>query len=94
MLTPGRLAASPVLSDPRGTVTHVTDEGMSSEQVSSEQVSSERVCKDCEGVVTHVTAELLGDAWDTELMCVLCGAALSLGGLLFGELDALMDEVA
>ena len=51
---------------------------------------TERVCSDCEGLLTH--APDVSDAWDLDLMCVLCGAALSLGGLLLGELDAREDE--
>ena len=67
--------ASPVLSDPRGTVLHVT----------------ERLCKDCDGVVAPVPD--VQDDWDLDLMCVICGAALSLGGLLQGEFEALEDEM-
>jgi hypothetical protein len=53
---------------------------------------TERLCKDCDGLLDHVPdAE---DDWDLDLMCVLCGAALSLGGLLMGEADAREDLVA
>ena len=53
---------------------------------------TERLCKDCDGLLDHVPdAE---DDWDLDLMCVLCGAALSLGGLLLGESDAREDLVA
>jgi hypothetical protein len=50
---------------------------------------TERLCKDCDGVVTAVPD--VDDGWDLDLMCVICGAALSLGGLLPGELDARDD---
>jgi hypothetical protein len=50
---------------------------------------TERLCKDCDGVVTAVPDVV--DDWDLDLMCVICGAALSLGGLLPGELDARDD---
>jgi len=53
---------------------------------------TERVCSDCEGLLVH--APDLGDDSDIDLMCVLCGAALSLGGLLQGELEALEEHAA
>jgi hypothetical protein len=69
------------LSDRRGTVTGVT----------------ERLCKDCDGLLVEVDevapAAYEGEG-DLDLMCVLCGAALTLGGLLLGELEALEADVA
>jgi hypothetical protein len=52
---------------------------------------TERLCKDCDGVVAPVPD--VQDDWDLDLMCVICGAALSLGGLLLGEVEALEDEL-
>jgi len=79
VLIPLRLAAaSPDLSVVRGTVTHVT----------------ERLCKDCEGLLTlapHDDDSPVPDLWDDELMCVICGAATSMGGPLYGELAAMED---
>jgi hypothetical protein len=63
------------LSEPRGTVWHVT----------------ERLCKDCDGLLVKAPGIDVPEG-DLELMCVLCGAALTLGGMLLGELDALEDE--
>ena len=51
---------------------------------------TERLCKDCDGLLVEAPAS---DEGDLELMCVLCGAALTLGGMLHGELDALEDQV-
>lgn len=53
---------------------------------------TERVCSDCEGLLVSVPD--LGEDSDLDLMCVLCGAALSLGGLLLGELEALEEHAA
>ena len=53
---------------------------------------TERVCSDCDGLVDSVPA--VDDPWDLDLMCVLCGAALTLGGLLLGEALAVEDEEA
>ncbi|HUR51024.1 MAG TPA: hypothetical protein VMZ11_02760 [Mycobacteriales bacterium] len=53
---------------------------------------TERLCKDCDGLISQ--APDVEDAWDLDLMCVLCGAALCLGGLLLGELQARQDLVA
>lgn len=53
---------------------------------------TERLCKDCDGLVSEVPEPQ--DAWDLDLMCVICGAALSLGGLLLGEAEAREEQVA
>jgi hypothetical protein len=53
---------------------------------------TERLCSDCEGLLVH--APEVEDEWDLDLMCVLCGAALSLGGLLLGEADARDEDAA
>jgi hypothetical protein len=53
---------------------------------------TDRLCKDCDGVVAPVPD--VHDDWDLDLMCVICGAALSLGGLLLGELEARDDLLA
>ena len=58
----------------------------------TEKLGSERVCNDCDGLLVH--APDLGDESELDLMCVLCGAALSLGGLLLGELEALDEHAA
>jgi hypothetical protein len=50
---------------------------------------TERLCKDCDGLLVEAPAS---DDSDLDLMCVLCGAALTLGGMLLGELEALEDE--
>ena len=52
---------------------------------------TERLCKDCDGLLVEAPDLDVAEA-DLDLMCVLCGAALTLGGMLFGELDALEDE--
>jgi len=45
---------------------------------------TELLCKDCDAIVLFVTPECEdGDCGD--LMCVLCGAAISIGGLLLDE---------
>jgi hypothetical protein len=49
---------------------------------------TETVCSDCEGALALVTADGDLPGADLDLMCVVCGAALSLGGLLLGEADA------
>jgi hypothetical protein len=52
---------------------------------------TETLCSDCEGALAlvHDDDDLLGaPGADLDLMCVLCGAALSLGGLLLGEAEA------
>ena len=54
---------------------------------------TERLCKDCDGVVA-VVPESDGFGDDLDLMCVICGAALSLGGMLQGEIDALAADAA
>ena len=51
---------------------------------------TERLCKDCDGLLE--VPDLGTPDGDLDLMCVLCGAALTLGGMLLGELDALEDE--
>jgi hypothetical protein len=53
---------------------------------------TERLCSDCDGLLVH--APEVGDESDLDLMCVLCGAALSLGGLLLGELEARAEDAA
>jgi hypothetical protein len=53
---------------------------------------TERLCSDCDGLLVH--APEVGDESDLDLMCVLCGAALSLGGLLLGELEAQEEDAA
>ena len=53
---------------------------------------TERLCSDCDGLL--VEAPEAGDESDLDLMCVLCGAALTLGGLLQGELEALAEDAA
>jgi hypothetical protein len=53
---------------------------------------TERLCKDCDGLVDQAPDVL--DEWDLDLMCVICGAALSLGGLLVGEADAREEHAA
>jgi hypothetical protein len=52
---------------------------------------TERLCKDCDGLLVEAPDAGLVEG-DLDLMCVLCGAALTLGGMLLGELDALEDE--
>jgi len=54
---------------------------------------TETLCTDCQGALAVVVvddAETPGA--DLDLMCVLCGAALSLGGLLLGEADAWAED--
>jgi hypothetical protein len=53
---------------------------------------TERLCKDCDGLVSEVPGTF--DDGDLDLMCVICGTALSLGGLLLGEAEAREDQVA
>ncbi len=53
---------------------------------------NERICSDCDGLLVNVPD--LGGESDLDLMCVLCGAALSLGGLLLGELEAREEHAA
>ena len=58
---------------------------------------AERLCKECEGLVVTVATSAvvdLSDDWDIDLMCVVCGAALSLGGLLEGEAAAAQERLA
>ena len=55
---------------------------------------NERMCSDCDGLVDLAPREDDGVVWDLDLMCVLCGAALSLGGLLLGEALALEEDAA
>ena len=57
---------------------------------------TERLCSDCDGLVALAPNDD-GVGWDAldselDLMCVVCGAALSLGGLLLGEILALEDS--
>lgn len=62
--------ASPVLSEVRGSVALV----------------DEMLCRDCDKVLPHV-APLCDDGQDDgDLMCVVCGAAVTVSGLLVGEL--------
>ncbi|HUR14074.1 MAG TPA: hypothetical protein VM097_06235 [Mycobacteriales bacterium] len=53
---------------------------------------TERLCNDCDGLL--VRSPELGEESDLDLMCVLCGSALTLGGLLIGELEALTEDAA
>jgi hypothetical protein len=53
---------------------------------------TERLCSDCHGLLAHAPDVL--DEWDLDLICVICGAALSLGGLLLGELEARVEDAA
>ena len=53
---------------------------------------TERLCRDCDGLLAQ--APDAADEWDLELMCVICGAALTLGGLLLGELEARDEDAA
>lgn len=74
---------SHVLSEARGTVDAVT----------------ETLCTDCQGALAVVVVDDAVDdtptpGADLDLMCVLCGAALSLGGLLLGEAEAWAELVA
>jgi hypothetical protein len=56
---------------------------------------TERLCKDCDGLISLAPRDdALPDLWDDELMCVVCGAATSMGGPLYGELAALEDSDA
>ena len=48
---------------------------------------TERLCKDCDGLLVEAPALDVAEG-DLDLMCVLCGAALTLGGMLLGELWA------
>jgi hypothetical protein len=52
---------------------------------------TERLCKDCDGLLVEAPDT---DEGDLDLMCVLCGAALTLGGMLLGELEAFEEQVA
>jgi hypothetical protein len=53
---------------------------------------TERLCSDCHGLLAQ--APDAADEWDLDLMCVICGAALSLGGLLLGEAEARAEDAA
>ena len=53
----------------------------------TEEVSpvTELLCKDCDAIVLFVTPECEDGQDAGDLMCVLCGAAITLGGLLLDE---------
>ena len=58
---------------------------------------TERLCKDCEGLLTMAPRDEdagVPDVWDDELMCVICGAAMCMGGPMYGELLALAEDDA
>jgi hypothetical protein len=46
---------------------------------------TELLCKDCDEVVLFVAPDCEDGQDDGDLMCVICGAAISLGGMLRGE---------
>jgi hypothetical protein len=46
---------------------------------------TEMLCKDCDEVVLFVAPQCDDGQDDGDLMCVICGAAISLGGLLLSE---------
>ena len=46
---------------------------------------TEMLCKDCDAIVLFVTPECEDGQDCGDLMCVLCGAAISIGGLLVDE---------
>jgi hypothetical protein len=54
---------------------------------------TEMLCKDCDKIVLFVTPECDDAPEDCgDLMCVLCGAAVTLGALLISELDAIATD--
>ena len=60
---------------------------------------TETLCTDCQGALAVVVLDdtvddTVAPISDLDLMCVLCGAALSLGGLLHGEAEAWADARA
>jgi hypothetical protein len=46
---------------------------------------TEMLCKDCDEVVLFVAPDCEDGQDDGDLMCVICGAAISLGGSLLSE---------
>ena len=52
---------------------------------------TEMLCKDCDKIVLFVTPECDDAPEDCgDLMCVLCGAAVTLGALLISDADLLV----
>jgi hypothetical protein len=46
---------------------------------------TEMLCKDCDEVVLFVAPDCEDGQDDGDLMCVICGAAISFGGMLLRE---------
>jgi hypothetical protein len=46
---------------------------------------TEMLCEDCDEVVLFVAPDCEDGQDDGDLMCVICGAAISLGGVLLSE---------
>ena len=56
---------------------------------------TEMLCKDCDAIVAFVTPDCDDSPEDCgELMCVICGTAISVGGMLIVEERARVTDAA